>query len=210
MKVRALLALFAAIGGGQAFANEESAWYVQAELGKATSKVSSSDIDGLFNQQNIQASNANLDDDDFAWALHLGYELTEYVAVELGYMDLGERSLDIVGNTTDLEGFYQQVSKVYPEAGEGVSAALALTMPITEEDLSVTARLGYFDWRGDYRTRNIAQVVGSDRPEGEDIWYGISGNYQLDESWSVSLNYKRVKLENHDNDVYTLGVNYHY
>ena len=193
---------------------DNSPWYLMAELGVAKSQVTDVDLTRLLNQQNapstLSVNAINVDDSDTAWSLHAGYRFHPNLAVELGYMDLGNRSVDIRGRTTDLNQFYQQISSIHPEAGEGVSAAVAANFPVLIDNLSVTARLGYFDWDGGYRTSAGQRGVGRSRVEGEDVWYGLSLNYQLNREISGLISYKRVNLERDDNNVVSIGVVYHF
>lgn len=193
---------------------DDSPWYLMAEVGIANSQVSDVDITRLLNQQNapstLSVNALDVDSRDAAWSIHVGYEFYHNLSIELGYMDLGNRSVHISGSTTDVSRFYQQVSAIHPEAGEGVSAAFAVRLPVLGDELSLNARLGYFDWEGGYHTRANQQSVGTSRVEGNDVWYGLSLNYKLNQDISGLISYKRVNLSRDDNNVVSIGLVYHF
>ena len=219
-KLKKTVVTLAALASTLAFTSNASAntdsspWYLVAELGVANSQVSDVDLTRLLNQQNnpstLSVNALRVDDSDTAWSLHAGYRFHQNLSVEFGYMDLGERSVDISGRTTDLNSFFQQVSAIHPEAGEGLSAAFAANFPVLIDNLSVTARLGYFDWDGGFCTNSGQQGVGRNEVEGEDVWYGLSLDYQFNQEISALISYKRVNLERDDNNVLSVGVVYHF
>lgn len=185
-------------------------WYVFAEAGVAKSNVDSTDIDKALVQQQLDARAVHVDDSDSAFALHLGYQLKPHFAVELGYMDLGERVVDITGKTEDVNAFYQSTSDIYPQGGKGLSLALASDWALPYENVSITGRVGLFDWRGHYDGTSLGQRVSDSKISGIDTWFGASLNYQFEADWQASLNIKRVNLQHHDNTVFTLGLSYQF
>lgn len=188
-----------------------SNWYLIAENGVANSNINRTDIDKMLVQQQLNARTTHIDDSDSALALHVGYQLKPHLALELGYMDLGERVVDITGVTEDVNAFYQSSQSAYPEAGRGVSIALASAWNMPYENWSLTGRLGYFDWSGKYNTSNgVGQSVSNNKISGLDTWFGLSLAYQFESQWQASINVKRVNLQRDDNNVVTLGLGYHF
>lgn len=189
----------------------EPNWYFVAETGVAKSNVNRTDIDKMLVQQQLNAQTVNVDDSDSALALHFGYQVKPHFAVELGYMDLGERVADITGLVEDVNAFYQSTNSAYPEAGKGVSLALASSWALPYENLAITGRLGYFDWTGKYNGSSAnGQQVSRDRVSGIDTWFGLSLDYRFESQWQASLNVKRVNLQRDDNNVFTLGLGYYF
>ena len=78
-----------------AMANENSATYIGAQLGKTIMNYESSDY---------TFSNNSVDDEKFGGRLYLGYAFTEFLAAELGYGYYGKPEFkhDPDGNTQDI------------------------------------------------------------------------------------------------------------
>lgn len=184
-------------------------WYIGADIGFAESKVNKTDIDRFFQQSGLDANSIDVDDNDTAWSAFLGYQFNSYLALELGYLDLGERSVDFTGRTTDRTRFFDNVEHIYPQSAEGASANVVLSYPLTET-VKISGKLGYFDWQGDYRTLETGNQVGDDRVSDQDFWYGAEINYRLASNWQLYGSFSRVKLTRDDNNRFALGLRYYF
>lgn len=212
---KGIIAGLAALLASQSYAAQAD-WYALAEVGQAKSQTSSIDIDNALKQQNINAEVSYLDEKATAWSLQLGYSLSSWLAVELGYMDLGEREVVITGQGNNLVQFYSQVSEVIPSSGEGFTLALASSMPVYNDALSVTGRVGVFDWQNDHfsfpvsgNSSTLANATDVD-DSGVDVWASVAVNYDLDEEWAISLAYRHISLKQDDNDALSLGLKYRF
>lgn len=184
-------------------------WYLGADIGFADTNVSQTDVDRFFQQSNLAANSIAVDDNDSTWSAFVGYQFNTYFALELGYLDLGERSVDFTGSSTDRDAFFDSVEHIYPQSAEGATINLVGSYPLTER-LKLSGKLGYFDWRGNYRTNEGNNQVGRDRISDQDLWYGVELNYRLADHWQAYGSFSRVKLSRDKNNVIALGIRYYF
>lgn len=184
-------------------------WYIGGDVGIANTRVSDADIDLFFQQSQLNANSVRVDNDDTSWSAFFGYQFNRYFSLELGYLDLGKRSVDFTGKTSDLNSFYDSVEHVYPQSVGGVSANLVVSYPFAD-NFKVSGKLGYFDWRGSSRTSDDNNEVGRDRISDQDLWYGVELNYRLIDNWQTYTGFSRIKLSRDTNTVFSLGVRYYF
>lgn len=139
-------------------ANADSGFYAGGGVGNAGVEV---DFD-------TNAFNApNFDENEFAWKVMAGYNLeliTFDVGVELGYVNFGEPSADLLGVDVDFESTGIQAFGV---AGFDLGP------------VGVYGKLGLVSW--DIEATIEAQGLGSDRvsDDGTDIAYGVGLKFGL-------------------------------
>lgn len=189
--------------------DNQTGWYLGADAGIAESKVGKSDIDRFFQQSGLDANSIKVDDSDSSWSAFLGYQFNSYFALELGYLDLGERSVDFTGRSTDRARFFDNVEHIYPQSADGASANLVLSYPFTET-FKISGKLGYFDWQGDYHTLENSNQAGDDQASDQDLWYGAEINYRLANNWQLYASFSRIKLSRDDNNRFALGFRYYF
>jgi OOP family OmpA-OmpF porin len=95
MMSKKLIALAAVVAGGMPIAASAGGFYVGAGIGSAT--YESADFVDCFGQCE------QFKDSDFAYGLFAGYEVTDAVAVELGYWDWGSGDDTLDGVQAEVE-----------------------------------------------------------------------------------------------------------
>ncbi|TPH12125.1 outer membrane beta-barrel protein [Litorilituus lipolyticus] len=183
------------------------AWYLGAELGVAITDITAAELDSLYQDAGINAQSIELDKSDTFTSIYLGYQYHRYFAVELGYVDLGERSVDFIGKTTDLDNFTGHIEQIYPQSGKGISAALVAFWPISPK-LLLSGKLGYWHWQGDYITQQNVSEIGSSTKQGNDLWFGVSLGYQFNKRSQLYINAQQFSLEEIKNNAYGVGIRY--
>jgi len=184
-------------------------WYLGGEIGNATTDIDGADLDNFYQQSGLSANSIAVDDSDTAFSVFAGYQFSTHLAIEGGYIDLGERSVSFTGETTDLGAFYDNAEHVYPQSGAGLSLAVVGAWPITES-LKVSAKLGYLDWEGDYLTTEQSNNVGRDSISGGDIWIGGELNYRASDKFQLYLSAQRFELARDETTNIALGVRYYF
>ncbi|MET0093313.1 MAG: outer membrane beta-barrel protein, partial [Sedimenticola sp.] len=129
----ALLALL--IGSTTTFASD---LYIQGSIGKTEAGIDS--IRGV-----------SIDESDTGFSLGVGYKVTDLIAIEGGYRDLGEYKLSATGSVT---GTY--LGKPFTASGTvGVAADAAgfylgadYSLPVTDK-ISAHLKAGLFKWESD-------------------------------------------------------------
>eukprot|EP00918_Siedleckia_nematoides_P046274 GHVU01101452.1.p1 GENE.GHVU01101452.1~~GHVU01101452.1.p1 ORF type:complete len:407 (+),score=23.04 GHVU01101452.1:907-2127(+) len=184
-------------------------WYVGGVIGQAETDISQGDIDRFFAESGINATSIAIDKKDSAAALNLGYQFHSYFAIEAGYLDLGERSVSLIGQSTDPDAFYDNAEHVYPQSGDGLSLAVVASLPLSA-DFKLSGKIGLFDWEGDYTLQDDSRNLGQDQISGKDIWYGAELNYRLTEQTQMYLSYQQVELDRDLNQFWGLGLRYYF
>jgi outer membrane protein OmpA-like peptidoglycan-associated protein/opacity protein-like surface antigen len=190
-------------------------WYIGGQLGFAKTDLSSSEIQSFNQASGLDVSSIDIDDSGFASTLFVGYQFSQYFAVEAGYMDLGDRSVSFVGKDTDIGNFYDNAQRIYPQSGAGASVAVVGSWPLSSS-LKVSAKLGYLNWKGDYSTLDHSTnassdgISGSDSISGGDIWSGVEINYQVNDKFQLYLSAEHFELERDATNMLALGVRYHF
>ncbi len=184
-------------------------WYLGGSLGLADTDVDNNRIKQHFEQNNLDVSAVSTDNDDIGGNVFFGYQFNRYFALEAGYLDLGERTVHFSAQTTDTAAFYDAAENIYPQSGDGALVALVASWPISER-FKLSAKLGYFDWEGDYVTFDDQGQQGSATASDGDVLLGAELNYRLSEQTQLFASYQRVKLNRDDNDMFGVGLRYYF
>ena len=182
-------------------------WYIGGDIGYAKTDVGSGSLDEFYNASGISANSVDIDDSGLAFSLFAGYQFSTYFGVEAGYLNLGERSVTFTGDTLDKEDFYDNVEHIYPQSSKGFSAALVGSYPLSES-FKVSAKLGYFHWKGDYATYEGGNYVGDDTISGDDLWIGGEVNYRIDDNLQVYISAQHFELSRDSTMSFALGLRY--
>lgn len=208
MRFKIIAIILAGVMGLQCQA-ATSAWYLTGEAGVATSNINKTDMDkALLGIQ--QARVVEVKDKGVAGALNLGYQLFEHFALELGYVDLGNRHTNIDALISPQADDFPAISKVFPESASGSSAAVVSRWQIVDSDFFLTLRLGYLDWVSKVKTESSRFAPITNKYQGEGIWGGLAVEIRLNDNWSSSLNIKRYELELDEINLYTMGAIYRF
>lgn len=175
--VTALCGLFA--GAGSALAQratppsgQELGFYAGAALGQAKAQdFCDTIIGGGFT--------GGCDDKDTAWKIFGGYQFHRNIAVELGYVDMGE----ITASGTRLG---------LPASGSaevtGIEFVALGIIPFTPQ-FSGFVKAGGFRWDVDTSTAGAAEPRGSD--DGVDFTYGLGVRYDFTRNLAARLEFQR-------------------
>jgi VCBS repeat-containing protein len=181
-------------------------WFIGGQLGYSNSDVSDNELNQAFMDAGAIASSIDIDDSGMAWELFGGYQFTPNWALQVGYLDLGDRSLSFQGQTSDPDAFFDAVEHIYPDSGEGFKVAVIGSLPLTEH-WKVSGRLALFNWSQDYNTNSIAGT-GNDEIKGTDIQIGGEISYALRRYIQLYASYDWFEAEHHSADNLALGVRY--
>ena len=182
-------------------------WFVGAKGGFADTSSSQTELDNFFSQTGINARSIDVDTDGIGGGLFVGYQFNTYFSLQAGYLSLGERSVGFSGSSSDIDSYYRNAEEIYPQSGEGLSVNATLSYPLSER-FKVSGSLGYFDWEGDYVTRESANQVGDDTIDGGDIWFGVELNYRLSDSVQLYASASQFSLERDETNLFALGARY--
>jgi len=168
----------AILGLASAMAFAGPAFYAGLSFGQSSVDVDCSGVPGC-------------DDSDSAWKILGGYRFNRNLAVELGYTDLGEASID--GGAL---GTFSAEATAFEVVAVG-------SWPVTNE-FSVYGKVGVFRWDVDATgTGSLAAFSGSD--SGTDITFGAGVQYDFTKQFGVRGEWQRYSADD-DIDVISIGV----
>jgi uncharacterized repeat protein (TIGR01451 family) len=200
----AMLTLFPA---GQAAAQGD--WYVQVAVGQADLDYSASDLTSDLSSLGWSINNPLVDSSGTAWKVLGGFAFNQYVAAEAGYVSLGEVMTQFGASIppSDIDSLLSDTYSVHPYQGDGWLLAGVVSWPVNPDKYSLYARAGFFAWESELDVRVIQGGTGSVSGDesGTDAMYGFGFEWKLDQTWSLTLEWERYKL-NEWLDVPSIGV----
>jgi OOP family OmpA-OmpF porin len=131
-------------------------------VGQAAVKYS--DVDGTF------------DDEQTAYKAFVGGRFLKYVGLELSYIEFGEYTDDIGGETIDLD----------LRALEGAAMGI---IPLGKR-FEIFVKAGYFYWD--------AAVPGEEDETGSDFAYGIGGAFKFAKIFGIRAEYEVFEVDDAD------------
>ncbi|MDH3750663.1 MAG: outer membrane beta-barrel protein, partial [Gammaproteobacteria bacterium] len=214
--IRSVATLFALVGAVSLLvctptdnARAEGEWYVGASVGASDADYSASALQSDLANLGWSINNASVDDTDTAWKAYAGFSFNEYIAVEGGFVDLGEVQTEFGATIapTQIDAILRDTYSIHPVLGDGWFGSVVVSWPVSPDRFSLTARAGLFGWESDIDVRVISGGTGSvsDRDSGTDMLYGVGVEWHLNEQWSMTADWERYELTDWV-DVPSIGV----
>jgi OOP family OmpA-OmpF porin len=178
MRRRSIGLLLAALAGAPATAADDSGFYLGAGVGIAdtgdNSRLGFSDLPLLTGRTH---------DNETSWGLAAGYRFNRNIALELGYVDLGE----ITSEVTDATGATDARAAVAFSA-EGVTLAMIGTFPLGRWEPYLKAGVLFSDtvlaFSGSSSAGDFSERITN---EDGDALFGIGVRYALSERLQIYL-----------------------
>jgi hypothetical protein len=144
--------------------------------------------------------------------LAIGASITDNLSLELGYTKLNDADLAFSTLTNDPEQFFDVARQVRPNKVKGWTLAAVYSF-YTSEDWYAYAKIGGYNWEGDYRSFDVfgdreLEPLGSS--DGVDVFYGIGATYKFGEQFEANLEYERYAVEDNKDYILWLGLTYHF
>jgi OOP family OmpA-OmpF porin len=154
------------VGAAQA----DSGIYVGAGVGQVALQDEDDDL-GL-----------ELDASDVSFKVFAGYQITEYFAIELAYMDGGTADDNIEGINIDI-------------TTDAIQGSVLAFLPITEQ-FAFYGRAGLLAWDAEYEL-SAGNIRVNLEEDGEDFVWGVGGRFSLN-NLSFRVEYEAAELEGVD------------
>jgi hypothetical protein len=131
----------------------------------------------------LTGSGSDLDNEDYAWAVAAGYRFNRYVAVEAGYMDLGETS----GSLADEANAIPAVAR-FSLATSGPTLALVGTWPLGNWEPYLRVGILFADTDLSFSGSSAtAPFSGRASERTEEMFGGIGLGYRVSEHWRARV-----------------------
>lgn len=132
-----------------------------------------------------------IDDEATAFSAKVGVDFGNNIALEGGYLNLGEVSVNTLAGIIDGEV-------------DGGTVAAVFSLPVSD-NLSLTAKAGMFFWQSELRSPNFTFAE-----DGEDLFYGIGLRADLNEQLSITGEWDRIKFDEADANLLFVGVGFRF
>ncbi|NRQ41595.1 DUF4347 domain-containing protein [Rheinheimera sp. YQF-2] len=178
-------------------------WSVDAFFGKSTTKQSTSEV-----RSQLPAATELLqyDNSGRSWALGLSYYFTPRLAIQAHYVDLGDASVSMRGETLTAEAFHRSVSDIGPMLAKGVRSGLAYDV-WRHAGWSATVQAGVFAWNSESESTAGDNRIGY-KASDTDIYWALGAGYALDQHLTLRTSFTRYHLDGNKADNIMLGVSY--
>ncbi|WP_116807982.1 outer membrane beta-barrel protein [Steroidobacter cummioxidans] len=155
---------------------------------------------------------STLDDTVTPWGAQVGYRFNDWVAVEVGYVDLGEASYTLTGPISGDLAYFDGTNVVTtPLNGDfesgvdftsaGITASVLGMLPLGQHfDLHVRGGIYYAETRVTQRLRYIDQVQQADvfnllhrrtDVSQTELFAGLGGAWNINDAFTLRLEYQR-------------------
>ncbi|MGQ0659145.1 MAG: outer membrane beta-barrel protein [Chromatiales bacterium] len=204
--IRDLLAVMFAGASAAAWADEGPGFYVGGGLGLSHYEDEQAEIKAALGAAGLSGT-VDTDNNALGWKLFGGYRFNTYFGAELGYVDLGEESADIL-ITGPILGSIDADAQV-----SGVSLTGTVGYPVVPQGY-VFGKLGGFLWDSDVdggATLGGSSLGLGDDDDGLDLTFGVGATYELVEHFKVRAEWERFNDlgdDGTDVDLFSGGIQY--
>ena len=206
MILRALLIPFAGLAAAAACADQTTShWTFGSQLGQVRAKgtpAAPPPADVSTMSYDVAATFG--DNNRLGWRVFTGYRFTDYLAVHVGYTDLGKVQSRWVQEAL---ASFTDPDVVATQSVHGVDVGLQLKMPLTER-IAVELRGGKYYWKSRTRIALPMSEVESSIRRDADNFFGAGLEVGVVEDLSATLGWTRYEVAGEPIALWTVGVLY--
>ena len=199
-----VVALFSGASQAQAEAGDT---YLRLNVYQAQGDQSASDCSNDMAGDGVALSLRDYDVSRVAYRLSIGYQWSEATSVELGYMDLGDVTVNFDTTATDMAALTRALEEHYPMSADGFTLSHRFGHHFTS-GLSLSGEVGIFMWDGKIDVDGAA--IDPDLGSGIDPLLGVQLDYRLAEPVSVGLGYQRIFFDGQAVDLMGVSGIWHF
>ena len=163
-------------------------------------------IDDFSDLQDGSITSASLDDSDTSFSLTLGYKINPNFAIEGGYIDLGELTVNAVSDGT---GFLYAPGPVTVKIeADGLFFDAKGILPLNEK-FSLYGKFGLLMWDEKGTLSDVTGSISAD-DDGTDIFFGVGASFNLTEKIALNGDFSRYQVDEDsvDVDVLSIGIQF--
>ena len=184
--------------------SQSADWYLQGSAGHSKADQQQSRL-----VEELPSGTINgYDDNDTSYGITLGYQLHPYVTFEAGYLDLGEASSQISGDSLTPGQYHEIVKAVSPVLVDGFTAAVRFRV-WQNDQWNLEVPVGVMFWESEIESRMDDEVLKTET-DGSDLYLGVQLNYQLAAGWKVGLGYQQLNLKPNDVNTWLVSLRYEF
>ena len=170
--------------------------YLQLDLYQVNGSLSQSNLKSNLSNQGFDLDVTHFDDSRTAWSFSAGYEWNELTYSRIGYLDLGDVSLDLrVAGDTDMAALESALENTYPITASGFTLSQGLQMQL-HPALSLSTELGVFIWDADIEV--VEDRVNLSYNNEVDFMFGFRLDYQIATQMIIGLSTQEIRFDHQD------------
>jgi len=185
--------------------------YINSAVGMVSGSTSASRLSNDLAENGISVTAMNIDDSRNGWKLNLGVELTEQIALEVGYLDLGTVDITLTAEVADSGLFSNQVENIHPSSADGFTLS-GVYRYYFNSNFTLFGLVGLFAWRGEFDTYTTesGERMGSDNTGRTDLYYGVGGGYNITDKLTLVFEGEYFKLDNENSQMWSIGARHQF
>lgn len=205
--LRTVLISFGALAAATAAADDAtSPWSFGTQLGWAQGKGDSAPPPAEMSALSYDASATFGEKSRIGWRVFTGYRFNDYLAVHLGYTDLGKLESKLAEEVR--ERFE------YPESGSnqtirGIDLGVQLKVPLGER-VAMEFRGGRYYWEARTQTTDLWGDSNRSSQRDSDVFFGAGMEVALLEEVSATLGWTRYNVAGQPVHLWTIGTLYRF
>ncbi len=184
---------------------QDSGWYIGAGAGATDVDSDTSNFAPAMAALGHIVSDVNIDDSSEGWKLFGGYNVNEYFATELAYVDLGEVTANFDGLSNNVPQMMVDAAGLLPVLGDGFSIAALGRYPFGER-WAIFAKVGAYFWESDVAVTEGTSASANPKVDGTDFAYGVGGDLYFGSRFGVRLEWERYALDPNDVDLVSASL----
>jgi hypothetical protein len=175
--------------------------YVSVSFYQAKGSQTSSDFVNGLESDGVSVDLAKYEESRTAWQIATGYRYHDWMAVELGYLDLGESEVNLDSATASANQLEAAMSEHYPISGHGWTLSNRFFWQAMPQ-LHLEAEVGLYIWEGEINLSGAD--LDPDIDGGTDFLLGFGASYDITDKLGAALLFKRIFFD--DQEVDLIGV----
>lgn len=175
-----------------------SRWSFGSQVGVAQGKGDSGETPSDLSTLSYDASATFGDKSRLGWRVFTGFRFTDYLALQVGYTDLGK----IESGLPDLDGRNVQTIR-------GVDVGMQVKMPLSEH-VAVELRGGKYYWKSRTHSTGPWGDEYLDTRRDSDAFVGAGMEIALFEEFTATLGWTRYEIAGEPVALWTIGTLYRF
>lgn len=206
--LRALLIPLGGLVAATACADESaSPWSFGTQLGQVRANGDSAPSTVAMGEPGTMSYDVSAmwgDKNRLGWRVFTGYRFTDYLAVHVGYTDLGKMQSRFVDTQPEPFG---EIERVATQKIRGVDVGLQVKVPLSER-FAVELRGGKYYWKSRTRASSAWGDAEHFTRRGSDNFFGGGVEVGVMDDLSATLGWTRYEVAGEPVSLWTVGVLY--
>lgn len=183
-----------------------SPWSFGSQLGLAQGKGESAPLSGDLSTLSYDASATFGEKSRIGWRVFTGYRFNDYLAVHLGYADLGKVESKLPDQVRDR---FQNSEGGTKQTIRGIDLGMQLKVPLGER-VAMEVRGGKYYWRSNTQTTDMWGDDYRSSSHGSDVFFGAGMEVALLEELSATVGWTRYDVAGEPVHLWTIGTLYRF